>query len=89
MIGISPILSKEMTERLKNLADKYQLEIMPEETGTDSDVISVTRGGIPTAMLSIPLSYMHTGIEIIDSADVEMTAKLMADYILSGGELRA
>ena len=89
MIGISPILSKEMAGRLKNLADKYQLEIMPEETGTDSDVISVTRGGIPTAMLSIPLSYMHTGIEIIDSADVEMTAKLMADYILSGGELRA
>lgn len=89
MIGISPILSRKMTERLKKLADKYQLEIMAEETGTNADVISISRSGIPTAMLSIPLSYMHTAVEIIDTADVEATAQLLAKYALNGGEVNA
>lgn len=89
MIGISPILCKPMTEQLKALAGEsgraFQLEAMTGRTGTNADHISVTKGGVKTAMISIPQRYMHTQGEVVAVEDVENTAQLIADYILSGG----
>jgi len=88
MIGISPILSKKMSQSLINIAKKqkipYQLEIMSEKTGTNADDIVISKCGIPTALVSIPLRYMHTPVEIINIEDVKNTAKLLASYILKG-----
>ena len=55
---------------------------MPGRTGTNADGINISRGGVKTALLSIPLRSMHTAVEVIDTADVENTAKLLAAYIL-------
>ena len=52
-------------------------------TSTNADVISVNRSGVKTGLVSIPLRNMHTPVEIIDVADVENTARLLAEYILS------
>lgn len=87
MIGVSPILSSEVTEALKRSAEEngipYQTEVMGGATSTNADVISVSRGGVKTGLVSIPLRNMHTPVEIIDTADVEKTAELLAKYILS------
>ena len=89
MIGISPILNRQMTDKLTALAKEnnipYQFEPLSGTTGTNADKISVTKGGVKTSMLSIPQRYMHTQIEVIDIADVENTAALIAQYIISGG----
>jgi putative aminopeptidase FrvX len=87
MIGISPVLSREVTAQLLNLAEqnniKYQKEIMASQTGTNSDVISISREGVKSGLVSIPLRYMHTAAEVIATLDVEATAKLLAQYVKS------
>ena len=73
------------TNRLLELAKEheipYSMEIMGGETGTNADEIAVSRTGVPTAMVSIPLRYMHTPVEVIDTQDVAYTARLLAEYV--------
>lgn len=89
MIGISPVLSREMTDRFFEIAKEkgipYQTEVMSEETGTDSDAVSITREGVKTGLLSVPLRYMHTSIEMIAIEDLENTAAVIAEYIKTAG----
>lgn len=89
MIGISPILSTPMTDRLLDLAKEkgipYQYEVMGGSTGTDADRVTVSLMGVPTALLSIPQRYMHTPIETVDVRDVATVGDLMAAYITEGG----
>ncbi len=90
MIGISPILNKKMTDRLISLAEKnnipHQFEVMGGRTGTDADVISVSKEGIPSALISIPLRNMHTPVEVVDSEDIASVIDLLEAYILGGGK---
>jgi endoglucanase len=85
MIGIAPSLNTAMTHKLIAIAKEQdipcQFEVMGGETGTNADQVGTTREGVRTALLSIPLRYMHTPVEVIDLADVEHTAKLLAEYI--------
>ena len=88
LIGFSPRLSRELTQRLiaaaQRAGEKYQSEVMPRDTGTDADDIAVSRNGVPCAMLSTPLRYMHSPAEVIDGADIESAAKVLAEYIING-----
>lgn len=88
MIGIAPSLSKQLSERLVDIAKTegipYQLEIMNGETGTNADCIGVTAGGVKTVTLSVPLKYMHTPVEVVSLSDVENTAKLLAKLLERG-----
>ena len=89
MIGISPVLDNEVTNELKKLAkDKsipYQCEVMGHDTGTDADHISISHGGIRTGLISIPIKYMHTPVEVADTEDIKAVGRLMAAFI-TGGE---
>jgi putative aminopeptidase FrvX len=49
-------------------------------TGTDADAVHLSRGGIPTGVVSIPLRYMHSPVEMVQLDDVENTAKLIAAF---------
>lgn len=94
MIGVSPVLSREMTKQLKAAARSagvpYQTEVMGSETGTNSDVISISRAGVKTGLVSIPLKYMHTAVEVVAVEDVENTARLIAQLLQNaGGERQA
>jgi len=51
-------------------------------TGTDADAIYLSRAGIPTALVSIPLRYMHSPVELAQLDDVENAAKLIAAFAL-------
>lgn len=86
MIGFSPILDREISNKLidtaKNNHIPYQIEVMGDgHTGTNADVISISDNGVKTALISIPEKYMHSPIEIVDSNDVEAVAKLISAYI--------
>ena len=88
MIGISPSLHRAFSDRLVSLAKEeeipYQLEIMPELTGTNADQICVTKGGVKTVTLSIPLRYMHTPVESLAISDVEAVARLLCAFAKEG-----
>lgn len=85
MIGFSPVLDRELSEKMKELAEKnslpYQIEVMAGETGTNADRFSVNNSGAKAVTLSIPLKYMHTPVEVISLSDVESTAQLIAAYL--------
>ncbi len=88
MIGISPTLSKEMSKALIKLAEKnnipYQTEVMSGETGTDADAIGVSRSGVMTATVSVPIKYMHTPVEVVSVSDIENSARLIAEFLKDG-----
>lgn len=85
-IGISPTLDKEFTKELKEICIQknipYQHDVMGGRTGTNADSINNTGYGIKTALISVPLRYMHTGCEVISVDDIESSAKLLAEYLL-------
>ena len=85
-IGISPTLDKELTKEFKNICIEknipYQHDVMGRGTGTNADSIFNTGRGIKTALLSVPLKYMHTGCEVVSTEDIENTAKLLAEFLI-------
>lgn len=89
MIGASPILDRAVTLRLRELAGQngiaWQNDIMGGSTGTNADDIAVTRGGVRTGLLSVPIRNMHTAVEVADLDDVENTAVLLAEFVKAGG----
>ena len=88
MLGVSPVLDKDMYNSMKEIcvAEKipYQIEVMGGRTGTNADSIAITKSGVRSALVSIPQRNMHTQAEIVSVEDVENTARLICSYILGG-----
>lgn len=91
MIGFAPSLTHSVSMGLKQTAMEqqipYQIEVMGGASGTNADVIAAEAGGVQTGLLSVPLRYMHTGVEVVSLQDVENTARLLANYVLYGGQV--
>lgn len=87
MLGIAPVLDHNISQAFKAIATAkdipLQYEVMTRRTGTHADEIAVTKSGIPTALISVPLKYMHTPIEVVDTEDIEGSAQLIADFALA------
>ncbi len=86
LVGYAPSLDYEMSGELMSIAEskgiKAKPEVMGGRTGTNCDEIQTARGGIKTALLSIPIRNMHTCVEVCDLADIEAVASLMAEYVI-------
>ena len=83
-IAIGPNMNRAFTKKITDIADekglKYQIEIAPGgSSGTNTSVIQTTREGVCTALLSLPLKYMHTPVEVISLDDAESTAQILAE----------
>ena len=87
MIGISPVLDKNLTKKLIEIAKtkniQYQLEVMNAKTSTDVDAIAFTKSGVRTIICSVPIKNMHTPVEIVEINDIKTTAELIYNFILS------
>ncbi|MCP4122888.1 MAG: M42 family metallopeptidase [Bacteroidetes bacterium] len=59
----------------------YQLDAASRVTGTDAEAFAFSEGGVPTALVSLPLRYMHTTVEMVSIKDVEELIKLMYETI--------
>jgi putative aminopeptidase FrvX len=87
-LGSGPVLSRGSTlhprlfELLHDTAERegipFTVEAIGRNTGTDADAVHLSRGGIPTALVSIPLRYMHSPVELVELADVHAAARLIA-----------
>ena len=89
MIGFAPVLDSEISKKLEAIAKQkgiaYQTEVMSAKTGTNADVISVSKQGVRTGLVSIPLRNMHSEVETVDIKDLESVCDLICEYILAGG----
>jgi len=76
-----------VVERLIAIAEKSKIPLQHEavsrSTRTDADVIYTTRDGIPCALISVPLRYMHSPVEMVSMKDVAAAAELAAGFIAS------
>ncbi len=52
-------------------------------TGTDTDAFAYSNGGIPSALISLPLRYMHTTVEMVQKEDVENVIRLIYETLLT------
>lgn len=59
----------------------YTFDILPGNSGTDAVALQMTADGIPSMVISIPLRYMHTPVEMISMKDVKRTGRLLAQFI--------
>jgi putative aminopeptidase FrvX len=60
-----------------------QLRTVSRSTGTDTDSFAYANDGCPSVLISIPLRYMHTTVEMLHKDDIENTIKLMYETLLT------
>lgn len=92
-VGIGPNCTRWMTRRLLDKAEELDLavqkEVMEGGSGTNGWPMQVANEGIATAVVSIPLKYMHTPVETVELSDIEHTARLLAAFTAGLGEEEA
>ena len=90
MIGFAPGLDRKMSERLIALAQKHEIpwqyEVMNGTTGTNADDMAKSGAGVRCCTISPPQQYMHTVIEKMAVEDIRNIGRLIAVYVLEGGE---
>ena len=90
VVGIGPNCTRWMAQRMKKSAKKLDmeigLEVMSGHTGTNGWDLQISREGVATSVLSLPLRYMHTPVETIHRDDLDKTAALLAEFIRGLGE---
>lgn len=72
-----------LVEVAKEQSIPFTTDPVPGPTGTDAWVMQVTRAGVPTALVSLPLRYMHTSVETLSMSDVKMAGRLLAHFTAS------
>jgi putative aminopeptidase FrvX len=76
-----PGLASWLFERLADTAAaagiSYAIEVSKGSSGTDQQGVYVSRAGVPSAVVSVPIRYFHTPTEVVDLADLEATIKLL------------
>jgi putative aminopeptidase FrvX len=91
-LGSGPVLSRGSTlneplfELLHGIAEEeglaFTVEASARATGTDADAVQISRGGVPTALVSVPIRYMHSPVELVALEDVHACARLIAAVAL-------
>ena len=90
VIGVGPNMTRWMSQRFKDKAKvnsiDFQIEVMGGHSGTNAWPIQVSREGIATAVLSLPLKYMHTPVEVLQLSDLEALAQLLCAFVVDFGK---
>lgn len=85
VLSVGPNLHPKLTDALFDVANRHGIKVSTDvdggNTGTDAWTIQVARDGIPTALISIPLKYMHTSVETLAISDVKAAVKLLTEFI--------
>ena len=84
VIARGTTLHPRITELLYETAESEELPFTVESlgrgTGTDADAVHTSRTGVPTGIVSVPLRYMHSPVELVSLADVQVAAELIAAF---------
>lgn len=87
MIALGPNIHPYIFSVLEQVAKEegipYQVRVVPGPSGTDAWAIQVTREGVPTGLVGIPLRYMHTSVEVVSVADIKRAGRLLARFVMA------
>jgi putative aminopeptidase FrvX len=81
--NISPRVFDLLETASQNAGIPFQLRGAPRATGTDANVIQITREGVAVGLIGVPNRYMHTPVEICALEDLDQSAKLLAEFCTS------
>ena len=85
VLEVGPNVHPGMYQALKDAATalemKFDTGTHSRASGTDAFGLQIAREGVPTGLVSIPLRYMHTMVESLDTADVERCGRLLGEFI--------
>lgn len=83
-IGIGPNMTRWMTERMCSKAKEqelpFKMEVMSGSSGTNGTLMQISREGVATAILGLPLKYMHSPLEVVDVRDIEAVSALIVAF---------
>ncbi len=77
---LSPRVFELLVEAAEAAGIEHTVGATGHSTGTDADALQISRSGVPTGLVTIPLRYMHSPVELVDLADVEATVELVAVF---------
>lgn len=87
-VGVGPNANRALTGAILALAKEkgipHAVEVMPKSSGTDGWAIQISRQGVATAIVSVPVKYMHSPVETASLADAEAAADLITAFIRGG-----
>jgi len=85
VITYAPAVQNNLREKIISIAEKnkipYQRLASSRYTGTDTDAFAYSNGGVPSALISLPLRYMHTTVEMVQKEDVENVIRLIYETL--------
>lgn len=88
VITVGPNATRSITNALIETAEAekipYEIEVAPRSSGTNGWAIQIARQGIATAILSVPIKYMHSPMETVREADAQAAADLLTAFIKGG-----
>jgi hypothetical protein len=86
-LAFGPAVHNKLLGLVQDVAEKssipVQLRTVSRSTGTDTDSFAYANDGCPSVLISIPLRYMHTTVEMLHKDDIENTIKLMYETLLT------
>lgn len=80
--NITPSIHKKLIKIAKKNKISTQISASGRITGTDAQAIQISKGGVDTGLISIPNRYMHSGVEIINTKDIDAVANLLANFCM-------
>ena len=87
-LGVGPNASRALSGAIAEVGKEngipFQWEVMPRSSGTNGWAIQITRQGIATAIVSVPVKYMHTPVETASLSDAQAAADLIAAFLRGG-----
>jgi tetrahedral aminopeptidase len=81
--NINPRVFERLEETAKSKEIPFQVRGAPRATGTDANVIQLSRDGVATALVGIPNRYMHSPVEVVCLDDLERASQLLAEFCLA------
>jgi putative aminopeptidase FrvX len=86
-LSYGPAVHNKLLQLVEEVAEKadipVQLRTVSRSTGTDTDSFAYANDGCPSVLISIPLRYMHTTVEMLHRSDIEQTIRLMYETVLT------
>ena len=87
VISYAPAVQNNLNKLLIESAEKakipFQRQASSRSTGTDTDAFAYSNDGVPSALISLPLRYMHTTVEMIHKEDVDNVIRLIYETLLN------